>query len=378
MASSLIVNALQVNFDSVLTFPEEGMVKMLALESTGLHGFLGCPPVLYEQDLKQFFSIAFVKENEVISAVQGKFVGISEELFAGAFGLPIAGLTDMTEVPKDLFYDARSIFSASGDGDQVIKASQGLCSSEEHCSPLILSGSSRRFRPSFWTIEVALDSSCEALSFHTSFGGCEGERQYRTLISLLRSLATMRRVVNYHSSWVRQWQVLTETVEVEDVETDLEEPVPQGVIHEEETLVENEKEKDKGKSIAQIIDSTDTEPLSKVLELTEKSTSDEESMYIDDILTQIPEEKMLPSVTAAEPTKITFGSGIEIREIDYAKAEVTNQHFSTPKSDYYLAKLSNRPELLPTQLCRDQITFTKYTSSKLARPRSAHAKSSQY
>ncbi|KZV43277.1 hypothetical protein F511_22214 [Dorcoceras hygrometricum] len=37
--------------------------------------------------------------------------------------------------------------------------------------------------------------------------GCEGERQYRTLISLLGSLATMRRVVNYHSSWARKQQV---------------------------------------------------------------------------------------------------------------------------------------------------------------------------
>ncbi|KZV35510.1 pentatricopeptide repeat-containing protein chloroplastic [Dorcoceras hygrometricum] len=37
--------------------------------------------------------------------------------------------------------------------------------------------------------------------------GCEGERQYRTLISLLGSLATMRRVVNYHSSWARQRHV---------------------------------------------------------------------------------------------------------------------------------------------------------------------------
>ncbi|KZV20926.1 HAUS augmin-like complex subunit 3 [Dorcoceras hygrometricum] len=37
--------------------------------------------------------------------------------------------------------------------------------------------------------------------------GCEGERQYRTLISLLGSLATMLRVVNYHSSWARHRQV---------------------------------------------------------------------------------------------------------------------------------------------------------------------------
>ncbi|KZV19275.1 FBD, F-box, Skp2-like and leucine rich repeat domain-containing protein [Dorcoceras hygrometricum] len=36
---------------------------------------------------------------------------------------------------------------------------------------------------------------------------CEGERQYRTLISLLGSLATMHRVVNYHSSWARKQQV---------------------------------------------------------------------------------------------------------------------------------------------------------------------------
>ncbi|KZV22050.1 u-box domain/leucine-rich repeat protein [Dorcoceras hygrometricum] len=37
--------------------------------------------------------------------------------------------------------------------------------------------------------------------------GCEGEWKYRTLISLLGSLATMHRVVNYHSSWARQRQV---------------------------------------------------------------------------------------------------------------------------------------------------------------------------
>ncbi|KZV28489.1 Alpha-glucan water dikinase, chloroplast [Dorcoceras hygrometricum] len=36
---------------------------------------------------------------------------------------------------------------------------------------------------------------------------CEGERRYRTLISQLGLLATMRRVVNYHSSWARQQQV---------------------------------------------------------------------------------------------------------------------------------------------------------------------------
>ncbi|KZV38288.1 hypothetical protein F511_22249 [Dorcoceras hygrometricum] len=86
---------------------------------------------------------------------------------------------------------------------------------------------SRRFRWFFCSCEVALDSSREALPLYTSFRscnwlveerevaavrvlrrpGCEGERRYLTLISLLGSLATMRRVVNYLSSWARQQQV---------------------------------------------------------------------------------------------------------------------------------------------------------------------------
>ncbi|KZV18349.1 hypothetical protein F511_10718 [Dorcoceras hygrometricum] len=66
------------------------------------------------------------------------------------------------------------------------------------------------------------------------------------------------------------------------------------------------------KSVAAMTDSEDTEPLSKVLELTDKSKSDEEFMSIEDILKQIPEEMMLPSVTAAEITRIKFGRGIEI------------------------------------------------------------------
>ncbi|KZV30976.1 myosin-17-like [Dorcoceras hygrometricum] len=41
----------------------------------------------------------------------------------------------------------------------------------------------------------------------TEYRGCEDERQYRTLISLLGLLALMRRVVNYHSSWVGKQQV---------------------------------------------------------------------------------------------------------------------------------------------------------------------------
>ncbi|KZV24032.1 hypothetical protein F511_26207 [Dorcoceras hygrometricum] len=103
MAASLISNALQVNFDSVLSFPDEGMVAMFkALESTGLRGFLGCPSVLYEKDLESFFSNATVHGDSVKSCVQSKYIAISAELFAGAFGLPTEGLKDMNEGAPDL------------------------------------------------------------------------------------------------------------------------------------------------------------------------------------------------------------------------------------------------------------------------------------
>ncbi|KZV55590.1 hypothetical protein F511_12696 [Dorcoceras hygrometricum] len=92
------------------------MVKMFrALESTGLRDFLGCPSVLYEKDLAQFFDTTLVKDNEVLCVIHGKVFVITEDRFAGVFGLPIEGLTDLLEVPKDLVFYARSLFSQSGE-----------------------------------------------------------------------------------------------------------------------------------------------------------------------------------------------------------------------------------------------------------------------
>ncbi|KZV30417.1 hypothetical protein F511_13001 [Dorcoceras hygrometricum] len=117
MASSFITYALQINFDSVLEIIDNvEMVSMFkTLESTGLKGFLGCPSVLYERELEQFFDTAMVKDGDITCEVSGKFVVISEDRFAGVFGLPTEGLVNLSEVPKDLVYDARSIFSQSGE-----------------------------------------------------------------------------------------------------------------------------------------------------------------------------------------------------------------------------------------------------------------------
>ncbi|KZV19004.1 hypothetical protein F511_11925 [Dorcoceras hygrometricum] len=143
--------------------------------------------------------------------------------------------------------------------------------------------------------------------------------------------------------------VVMETTEIETDETESKIDVPsitnfdedsslKVLSNEEGPLVETEKEKEKEKEKdkekekekEKMIDSEDTEPLNKVLACTETSTSDEESMSIDDLLAQIPEDMMLPSYTTAEPTKIKFGYDIQIRERYWHKANIPKVA-ATPK-----------------------------------------------
>ncbi|KZV21993.1 hypothetical protein F511_41716 [Dorcoceras hygrometricum] len=49
----------------------------------------------------------------VFSTIRGTTVEISESLFATTFDLPTEGLTDLSDVPKNLVFDARSLFSES-------------------------------------------------------------------------------------------------------------------------------------------------------------------------------------------------------------------------------------------------------------------------
>ncbi|KZV18328.1 hypothetical protein F511_19216 [Dorcoceras hygrometricum] len=116
MASSLYSNAQHVDFESVLGIDDPGMVSMFeALMASGLRGFLGCPAVVYEDALVDFFENASVRNGVVFSTVGGQIVEISEKLFAETFELPIDGLGDLSEMPKDAIYDARSIVSLSGE-----------------------------------------------------------------------------------------------------------------------------------------------------------------------------------------------------------------------------------------------------------------------
>ncbi|KZV39427.1 hypothetical protein F511_24131 [Dorcoceras hygrometricum] len=116
MASSLYSNAQHIDFDSVLAMDDPGMVSMFeALEASGLRGFLGCPAVVYEDALVDLFENASVRNGVVFSTVGGQIVKISEKLFAESFELPVEGLGDLSEMPKDAIFDARSIVSLSGE-----------------------------------------------------------------------------------------------------------------------------------------------------------------------------------------------------------------------------------------------------------------------
>ncbi|KZV49181.1 hypothetical protein F511_42388 [Dorcoceras hygrometricum] len=115
MASSYYTNTLHVNFESVLAMDDPGMVSMFqALMASGLEGFLGCPTVIYEAALVDFFENASVRDGVVVSTVHGVIVEISEQLFAETFELPLEGLSELSEIPKDLVFDARIIVSLSG------------------------------------------------------------------------------------------------------------------------------------------------------------------------------------------------------------------------------------------------------------------------
>ncbi|KZV30713.1 hypothetical protein F511_06971 [Dorcoceras hygrometricum] len=116
MASSLFSNAQHVDFDSVLAMDDPGMVSMFeALEASGLRGFLGCPAIVYEDALVDFFENASVRNGVVFSTVGGQIVKISEKLFAESFELPVEGLEELSEMPKDAIFDARSIVSMTGE-----------------------------------------------------------------------------------------------------------------------------------------------------------------------------------------------------------------------------------------------------------------------
>ncbi|KZV44756.1 hypothetical protein F511_36550 [Dorcoceras hygrometricum] len=103
MASSLISSYHHIDFDSVFGIDDTGLVQMFeTFIATGLKEFLGCPAVFYEAALTEFFENSSVRDGVVVSTIRGTAIEISENIFATTFGLSVDGLTDLSEVPKNL------------------------------------------------------------------------------------------------------------------------------------------------------------------------------------------------------------------------------------------------------------------------------------
>ncbi|KZV35682.1 hypothetical protein F511_11239 [Dorcoceras hygrometricum] len=116
MASSFYSNTVHVDFESVLAMYDPGMVSMFqGLIASGLQGFLGCSTVIHEEALLEFFANGTVRDGLVVSTVHRVTVEISEQLFGEMFELPVEGLMDLTDVPKDKIFDAKSIVSLTGE-----------------------------------------------------------------------------------------------------------------------------------------------------------------------------------------------------------------------------------------------------------------------
>ncbi|KZV49319.1 hypothetical protein F511_38899 [Dorcoceras hygrometricum] len=79
--ASFTVNALQVNFESVLSMDNAGMVKMFkSLEESGLRVFLGASGSVLEGALTEFFANATVITETIVSTVAKRKIVIMKDV----------------------------------------------------------------------------------------------------------------------------------------------------------------------------------------------------------------------------------------------------------------------------------------------------------
>ncbi|KZV26842.1 hypothetical protein F511_42932 [Dorcoceras hygrometricum] len=259
MASSLISNSHHIDFDAVFGMEDTDLVQIFeSLIVTGLKNFLGYPAVFNEDALTEFFANSSVREDGlVVSTVNGVSVEISEEVFAATFELPVEGLTDLSEVPKNLVFNARSLIASiteatTGDVDAAIE--QVLAQLD-----LVIQDSDVEISDS---IETWFDRA-----FDEEFVTADQENQDSK----------------------------------DDIDFDVDnQELP--VFDDTRTVPEAGGSKSFG------VDKAGEKGIGT-------THSTEEHMSIDDLLMQISEDMMLPSVTAAEITKIRLGDSLNIHEV---------------------------------------------------------------
>ncbi|KZV17396.1 hypothetical protein F511_43031 [Dorcoceras hygrometricum] len=93
MSAFFFVNAMQVDFESVLAMEHTGMAKMFKyLEDTRLKVFLEASGSVYEAAVVEFFANEKVIAGMIVSFVGNRKLALTKDVFAETFGLPTEGL----------------------------------------------------------------------------------------------------------------------------------------------------------------------------------------------------------------------------------------------------------------------------------------------
>ncbi|KZV36756.1 hypothetical protein F511_38466 [Dorcoceras hygrometricum] len=111
MVASFSVNAMQVDFASVLAMEHTGMVRMfMSLEETRLNGFLEVSISVFYGAVTEFFTNSKVIGGKILSFVANRKMVITKDIFVEAFGLPTEGIVSIIDLPAPIFAKMRMRF----------------------------------------------------------------------------------------------------------------------------------------------------------------------------------------------------------------------------------------------------------------------------
>ncbi|KZV14252.1 hypothetical protein F511_44000 [Dorcoceras hygrometricum] len=114
MAAFFYVNAMQVDFASMLDMEHSGMVRMFkSLEETWLKGFLKASNSVYEGGVTEFLVNAKVISGTIVSFFANRKMALTKDVFIAAFGLPTEGMVGFMDIPKEIVVEMRRRFSGS-------------------------------------------------------------------------------------------------------------------------------------------------------------------------------------------------------------------------------------------------------------------------
>ncbi|KZV54737.1 hypothetical protein F511_36346 [Dorcoceras hygrometricum] len=306
MASSFYSNSQHVDFESVLSMDDQGMVSMFkALMASGLAGFLGCPAVIYEDALVDFFENASVRDGVIFSTVAGQLVEISEEWFAESFELPVDGLGDLSEIPKDAIFDARSIVSLSGE-------------------PISLSGRKNQMK---FEYRILCDIMAKAISVKAGSFNAITVEKFSLITAVVCSvqmnwakiLFSIFKKMELIAKWAAERPITSPADSYDEIKDD--KPVvddPETIINQ---VLQNLDSASDDKDVEPVVEAATVDVVTasedqQVKEFLAQSANDylldaDEQKSLEDILLEIPVDVPLPSA-GMEITKIVMGKTIKI------------------------------------------------------------------